>query len=81
VIFRTNDRKLVDPCRISCLLRPPCILIQIADLALKVEYHKQCDEKYMCKRFPQLVFQLDQSYETQVKLFMQSASVKKKFYG
>ena len=58
-------------------------LIQIADkdLVLKVEYHKQCDEKYMCKRFPQLVFQLDQSYETRVKLFMQSASVKKKFYG
>ena len=23
MIFRTNDRKLVDPCRISCLLRPP----------------------------------------------------------
>jgi hypothetical protein len=21
-----------------------------------VEYHKQCYEKYMCKRFPQLVF-------------------------
>ena len=34
------------------------ILIQIADkdLALKVKYHKQCYEKYMCKRFPQLVF-------------------------
>jgi hypothetical protein len=34
------------------------ILIQIAnkDLVLKVEYHKQCYEKYMCKRFPQLVF-------------------------
>ena len=23
MIFRTNDRKLFDPCRISCLLRPP----------------------------------------------------------
>jgi hypothetical protein len=23
---------------------------------LKVKYHKQCYEKYMCKRFPQLVF-------------------------
>ena len=34
------------------------ILTQIADkdLALKVKYHKQCYEKYMCKRFPQLVF-------------------------
>ena len=33
------------------------ILIQFAeDLALKVKYHKQCYEKYMCKRFPQLVF-------------------------
>jgi hypothetical protein len=53
-------------------------LIQIADkdLALKVKYHKQCYEKNMCKRFPQLVFSIDQSYETRVKLFMQSASVK-----
>ena len=34
------------------------ILSQIVDndLALKVKYHKQCYEKYMCKRFPQLVF-------------------------
>jgi hypothetical protein len=34
------------------------ILSQIADkdLALKVKYHKQCYEKNMCKRFPQLVF-------------------------
>ena len=27
MIFRTNDRKLVDPCRISCLLRPPCCMV------------------------------------------------------
>ena len=53
------------------------ILIQIADkdLALKVKYHKQCYEKYMCKGFHNL-FSIDQSYETRVKLFMQSASVK-----
>jgi hypothetical protein len=53
------------------------ILIQIADkdLALKVKYHKQCYEKYCVKGFHNL-FYIDQSYETRVKLFMQSASVK-----
>ena len=54
------------------------ILSQIVDkdLALKVKYHKQCYEKYMCKRFPQLVFHRPKLYETRVTLFMQSASVK-----
>ena len=55
------------------------ILIQIADkdLALKVKYHKQCySMKRTCAKGFHNLFSIDQSYETRVKLFMQSASVK-----